>query len=102
MAAVTIGSDFGPKKIKCVTISTFSPSICHEVMGLDAAIFVFWMLSFKPAFSLSYFTFIKRKELECNSPKRKKQDEKIHWADQKCKNKSKNEAASDDQLELGK
>ena len=36
------------------------PSICHEVMGLDVIIFVFWMLSFKPAFSLSYFTFIKR------------------------------------------
>ena len=29
-------------------------------MGLDAMIFVFWMLSFKPAFSLSSFTFIKR------------------------------------------
>ena len=66
MAAVTNGSDFGPKRVKCVPISTFSPSICHEVMGLDAVIFVFRMLSFKPAFSLSYFTFIKRKELECN------------------------------------
>ena len=29
-------------------------------MRLDAMIFVFWMLSFKPAFSLSSFTFIKR------------------------------------------
>ena len=29
-------------------------------MGLDATIFIFWMLSFKPAFSLSSFTFIKR------------------------------------------
>ena len=29
-------------------------------MGLVAMIFVFWMLSFKPAFSLSPFTFIKR------------------------------------------
>ena len=29
-------------------------------MGQDAMIFVFWMLSFKPAFSLSSFTFIKR------------------------------------------
>ena len=35
-------------------------SICHEVMGPDAIILVFWMLSFKPAFSLSPFTFIKR------------------------------------------
>ena len=29
-------------------------------MGMDAMIFVFWMLSFKPTFSLSSFTFIKR------------------------------------------
>ena len=26
------------KKIKSVTVSTFSPSICHEVMGPDAMI----------------------------------------------------------------
>ena len=45
------------KKIKSATVS---PSICHEVMGLDAMILVFWMLSFKPTFSLSFFTFIKR------------------------------------------
>ena len=30
-----------PPKIKSVTISIFSPSISHEVMGLDAMIFVF-------------------------------------------------------------
>ena len=30
-----------PKKIKSVTVSVFSPSICHEVMGLDAVILVF-------------------------------------------------------------
>ena len=29
------------KKIKPVTVSSFSPSICHEVMGPDAMIFVF-------------------------------------------------------------
>ena len=46
-----------PPKIKSVTVS---PSISHEVMGPDAMIFVFWMLSFKPTFSLSTFTFIKR------------------------------------------
>ena len=46
-----------PKKIKTGTVSTFSPSICHEVMGLEAMIFVFWMLSFKPTFSLFSFTF---------------------------------------------
>jgi len=49
-----------PKKIKFVTVSIVSPSIYHEVMGPDAMIFVFWMLSFKPTFSLSSFTFIKR------------------------------------------
>ena len=43
---------FEPKKIKSDTVSTVSPSISHEVMGLDAMIFVFWMLSFKPTFSL--------------------------------------------------
>ena len=46
-----------PPKIKSDIVS---PSICHEVMGPDAMIFVYWMLSFKPTFSLSSFTFIKR------------------------------------------
>ena len=49
-----------PKKMKSVTVSIVSPSICHQLMGPDAMIFIFWMLSFKPAFSLSSFTFIKR------------------------------------------
>ena len=49
-----------PSKIKFLTVSNASPSTCHEVMGSDVMILVFWMLSFKPAFSLSYFTFIKR------------------------------------------
>ena len=48
-----------PRKIKSVTVSTVSTSICYEVMGPDASILVFWMLSFKPTFSLSSFTFIK-------------------------------------------
>ena len=39
-----------PKKQKV----TVSPSICHEVMGPDTMISVFWMLSFKPTFSLSF------------------------------------------------
>ena len=42
------------------TVSTVFPPTCHEVMGLDVMISVFWMLSFKPTFSLSSFTFIKR------------------------------------------
>ena len=49
-----------PKKKNFVTVSILSPSICHKVMRSDAMIFVFWMLSFKPAFSPSSFTFIKR------------------------------------------
>ena len=49
-----------PKKIKSATVFIVSPSICHKVTGLGAMILIFWMLSFKPAFSLSSFTFIKR------------------------------------------
>ena len=48
------------RNIKSVTVSLVSPSIWHEVMGLDAMILIFWMLSFKPAFSLCSFNFIKR------------------------------------------
>ena len=40
-------------KIKSDTVSPF---ISHEVMEPDAMIFVFWMLSFKPTFSLSSFS----------------------------------------------
>ena len=47
-----------PRKIKSATVSTVSPSICHEVMGPDAMILVFRMLSFKPTFSL-------HRNLEC-------------------------------------
>ena len=49
-----------PQKIKSLTVSIVFPSICHEVMGPDAMILVFWMLSFKPAFSRFSFTLIKR------------------------------------------
>ena len=46
-----------PRKIKSDTVS---PSIYHEVMGPNAMILLFWMLNFKPTFSLSAFTFIMR------------------------------------------
>ena len=36
-----------PPKIKSATVSTVSQSICQEVMGPDAIILVFQMLSFK-------------------------------------------------------
>ena len=49
-----------PPKINSATVTTVSPSICHEVMGPDAMILVFWLLIFKPAFSLSSFTHIKK------------------------------------------
>ena len=60
MAAVTICSDFGAQENKVSHCFHCFPSICHEEMWLDAMIFVSWMLSFKPFFSLSSFTFIKR------------------------------------------
>ena len=54
-----------PKKRKSVTTFTFSPYICHEVVGPDAMIlvfflffFVFFFFSFKLALSLSSFTVI--------------------------------------------
>ena len=48
-----------PKKIKFVTIPTLCLSLCLKVMGQDT-ILVFVMLSFRPAFTLSSFTLIKR------------------------------------------
>ena len=48
-----------PRKIKSATVSVYSPSVCHEVMGLDAIILVFLMVSFKPAFYFA-FSFMKR------------------------------------------
>ena len=59
-----------PKKIKFLTVSIVSPTICYEVMGPDAMILVFWMLNFKPAFSLSSFTSIKTLSSSLLSPVR--------------------------------
>ena len=43
IVAVTIHSGFGalPPKIESVTVFTFPPSICHEVMSPDAMILAF-------------------------------------------------------------
>ena len=49
-----------PKKRKSVTTSTFSPSMYHEVMGLDAMILVFLIFSFKLTLSFSSFNLIER------------------------------------------
>ena len=45
--------DISPSNLDS-SLHFFLPSISHEVMGADAMIFVFLMLSFKPAF----FTFL--------------------------------------------
>ena len=43
-----------PKRIKSDTVSTVSPSICHEVMGPDAMILVFWMWALSQLFPLLF------------------------------------------------
>ena len=58
------GSDFGAPKIKPVTFSTVSPSICQEVMESDAMILVFWMLNFMPTISLSVSFFFFKLNLD--------------------------------------
>ena len=60
MAAVSICSDFGAQEKKVCHCFHCFPIYFHEGMELDSMIFIFWMLSFKPAFSLSSLTFIKR------------------------------------------
>ena len=60
MAAVNICTDFGTQENKVYNCFHCFPSVFHEVMGSDAMIFIFCMLSFKPAFSLSSFIFSKR------------------------------------------
>ena len=52
MVGITIAVILEPPKIKSLTVSIVSPSICHEVMGPDVMILVFWMVSFKPNFLL--------------------------------------------------
>jgi len=44
MTAITKCSDFGAQENKVSHCFHCFPSICHEVMGPDAMIFVFWML----------------------------------------------------------
>ena len=61
MAAVTIWSEFGAQKNKVWhCFHCFPIYLGIDAMGPDAMIFVLWMFSFKPTFSLSSFTFIKR------------------------------------------
>ena len=65
MATITICSDFGAPQNKVSHCFYCFPIYLPWTMGPDAEILVFWMLSFKPTFSLSSFTFIKR--LFCSS-----------------------------------
>ena len=60
MAAVTICSDFGAQENKVSHCFHCFPTYLQWSDGSDAMILVFWMLSSKPTFSLSSFTFIKR------------------------------------------
>ena len=45
---------------RSLSLFTVWLSICHELMEPDVMILVFWILSVKPAFTLSSFTLIKR------------------------------------------
>ena len=61
MAAVTVCSDFRAQEYKlCHCFCFFSPTICHEVMGLDAMVLVFLKLSFKTAFYFPLTPSLKR------------------------------------------
>ena len=60
MAAIIICSDFGASKNTSSHCFHCFPIYLPWCQGPDAMILVFWMLSFKPNFSLSSFTFIKR------------------------------------------
>ena len=60
MVVVTICSDFGALKNKICHCFHFFPIFLPWSDGTRSMILVFWMLSFKPAFSRFSFTFIKR------------------------------------------
>ena len=60
MAAVTICSDFGTPQNKICHCFLCFPIYLPWSYGIRCHGLFFWMLSFKPAFSLSFFAFIKR------------------------------------------
>ena len=60
MAAITMHNDFRAPQNKVWHCFHCFPIYLPWRDGLDAMILVFWMLRFKPTFSLSSFTFIKR------------------------------------------
>ena len=60
MAAITICSDFGDQENKVCHCFHCFPICLPWNDGIRCYDFCFWMVNFKPAFSLSSFTFIKR------------------------------------------
>ena len=60
MAAIIIYSDFGAPQNKVSHCFHCLPIYLPWSDGTNAMILVFWMFSFKPTFSFSSFTFIKR------------------------------------------
>ena len=60
MTAVTVCSDFGAQENKVCHCFHCFPIYFHEMMGPGAMVLVFWMLRFKWAFSLSFFTLIRK------------------------------------------
>ena len=60
MTAVALCSDFGAQENNICHCFHFFPFYLPWNDGTNAMILVFWMLNFKPAFSLSSFTLIKR------------------------------------------
>jgi len=50
MVAITVCSDYGAQEKKETVAFTFSPSVCHEVMGLVAMILVFLNVEFQAGF----------------------------------------------------
>ena len=57
MASVTVCSDFRAQENKICHCFHFSPSICHEVMGLDATILSFLNVEFQVSFFAFLFHF---------------------------------------------
>ena len=47
-----------PKKTNSVTVSLVYPSLCHEVMGQDAMVFVLWMLSLSQLFHCISYIYL--------------------------------------------
>ena len=66
MAAVIIHSDFGAQENKICLTSTFSLSICHEVMGLNAKILVLFSFFFFNIEIILLLVTKKKKEEDSN------------------------------------